>query len=149
METVEAHVPYLTDGVCEVCPALKLPAGAFDVRERPGRDSLYRPGHGYRRDVGTGVGVCVHPFRVGLAPGCYASAGEPLPDQRILMPSAAQLELPEDLVDLEAWFVAVLRFSDATTPAVGEAEAIASERFSDEDVVAALRRALSVELRRR
>jgi hypothetical protein len=149
METVEQDVAYLADGVCEVCPALKLPAGKFDVRPRPGRDSLYRPGYGYRRDIGSTVGVCVHPFRVGLPPGDYASAGTPLPDREALQPDAAQLELPEDAVDLEAWFVAVLRSSNAAARAVEQAEATASERFSDEQVIAALRRALSVELSRR
>jgi hypothetical protein len=134
--------------VCEVCPAQTLGFGAFDVVDRPGQ-GRYDPALGYRVDAGTGAAVCVHPYRVGLAPGRYASEGEPLvvPSQ-VPAPVAAHLELPQDPADLEAWLVARLRVAApaAMAPTLEEAETIAVERFGSEVVVAALRRVLSVEL---
>lgn len=90
--------------------------------------------------------MCVHPFRVGLAPGRYASHGEALPETaQTPAPAAEDLELPEDLVDLEAWLVAVLRVAAPSrlASALAEAEAAALERFAAQDVVAAMRRVLA------
>ncbi|MPZ28473.1 MAG: hypothetical protein GEV12_19200, partial [Micromonosporaceae bacterium] len=63
-------------------------------------------------------------------------------------PAAEDLELPEDLVDLEAWLVAVLRVAAPSrlASALAEAEAAALERFAPRDVVAAMRRVLAFEL---
>ena len=97
--------------------------------------------------------MCVHPYRVGMPPGRYASAGEPLPDLSAPAPAptAEALELPEQLTDLEGWLVATLRAADPDRifTAVARAEREAARRFTPGDVVAALRRVLSTELARR
>ncbi|MDP9792541.1 hypothetical protein J2S43_001053 [Catenuloplanes nepalensis] len=121
---------------------------------------LGRPGRefGYRREVGWRVGpdgtaVCVHPYRVGLPPGRYASAGEPVPESADegLLPSEEALRLPEALDDLEGWLVATLRVADDDEifSAVRRAEQAAAVRFAPDAVVTALRRVLSRELTRR
>lgn len=135
-----------------MCPAQVLGLGQFDVSDRPGPQSQYNPELGYRVDVSTLTPVCVHPFRVGLPVGRYASDNAPVPDfpQQAPTPSPVQLELPADAADLEAWFVATLRVvhPDAMASALWRAEAIASQRFPARDVVTAMRRVLSVELTR-
>lgn len=136
------------ESVCEVCPAQAMGLGAFDVVDRPGR-GRYDPALGYRIDTVTGAAVCVHPYRVGLAPGRYASGAEPVEVPAVApAPGAEHLELPEDPVDLEAWLVATLRVAapEAMVSALERAETIASRRFAPALVVAALRRVLSVEL---
>ncbi|WP_370881748.1 hypothetical protein [Catenuloplanes nepalensis] len=129
-----------------------LGPGEFDVLGRPGRE------FGYRREVGWRVGpdgtaVCVHPYRVGLPPGRYASAGEPVPESADegLLPSEEALRLPEALDDLEGWLVATLRVADDDEifSAVRRAEQAAAVRFAPDAVVTALRRVLSRELTRR
>lgn len=135
---------------CVVCPAQLLGPGGFDVVDRPGSQYRYDPDVGYRTRVDTGVAVCVHPFRVGLPPGAYASAAQPLPppDQPAPPPSTEQLRLPEDVADLEGWLIAVLRAADPQQmhSALAAAERTASKRFSTADVVAAMRRVLAYEL---
>ena len=96
--------------------------------------------------------MCVHPFRVGLPPGRYASAGEPLPDPSAPppVPTAEALELPEQLTDLEGWLVATLRTAepDRIFAAVARAErgrlAVRTRRRRR-----GVRRVLSTELARR
>ncbi|MGH8902607.1 MAG: hypothetical protein ACRDYA_13255 [Egibacteraceae bacterium] len=133
-----------------MCPAQALGPGAFDVVDRPSSDSRYDPAIGHRVNTTTGVAVCVHPFRVGLPPGRYASGGDPLPglDEPAPEPTAEALELPEDVTDLEAWLVATLRAAQPSVmaSALARAEAIANERFASKDVVAAMRRVLTCEL---
>jgi len=63
---------------CWICPALRLPAGQFDVYERPTRDCPFDPASGFR--YAGDIPVCVHPYKVGLPPGHYASAEAALPD---------------------------------------------------------------------
>ncbi|MEU7925143.1 hypothetical protein [Micromonospora sp. NPDC049107] len=89
---------------------------------------------------------------MGLPAGRYTSAGELVPDQAPRpAPTAAALELPDDLVDLEGWLVAVLREAPAEGifAAVARAERLAAERFGAKEAVTALRRVLSVELVKR
>jgi hypothetical protein len=140
------------DDTCVVCPAQLLGLGEFDVSDRPGPDSRYDPARGYRVNSQTLSAVCVHPYRVGLPVGRYASNGEPVPDFPAQPPAPApvHLELPDDVADLEAWFVATLRVvhPDAMASALWKAEATALQRFPGRDVVAAMRRVLSVELAR-
>ena len=99
--------------------------------------------------------MCVHPYRVGLPPGRYASAGTPVPPitaySTLPAPSAEALQLPEHVDDLEGWLVAVLRTADSDEifGAVARAERQAGERFAPGAVVSALRRVLSRELARR
>lgn len=159
--------PEWADSCCSVCPAQLLAAGAFDVVAGPGRQFLYRPDLEYRVDVETGVPTCVHPFRVGLPPAPYASAGAVLPGPEVerparpvkqsrsvrvalpvFVPTAEQLVLPEHVDDLEGWLIAMLRTAapDAMDSALAQAEHVASERFSGGEIVAALRRVLASEL---
>ncbi|ORT61933.1 hypothetical protein [Streptomyces sp. CB03238] len=64
---------------CWICPALRLPAGQFDVFERPTSETRFNPDDGFRY-LPCGTPACVHAERVGLPPGRYGSRGEPLPD---------------------------------------------------------------------
>lgn len=99
--------------------------------------------------------MCVHPFRVGMPPGAYASAGEPVPDlshlELVPPPPPEALELPESINDLSAWMVAHLRTPSGwgMSAKIAELERTASERFAPGEVVAVLRRVLSVEMARR
>ncbi|MEJ3750594.1 hypothetical protein WEI85_45970 [Actinomycetes bacterium KLBMP 9797] len=144
--------PEWCDTTCAVCPGQELGPGAFDVVARPGREFAYNPAVGWRV-APDGTAVCVHPYRVAMPPGRYASAGEPLPQPEAdaPLPTPEALELPEDLVDLEGWLVAVLRVASDSQmfAAVARAEREASQRFAPGEVVAALRRVLSMELARR
>ncbi|MFD7713588.1 hypothetical protein [Streptomyces sp. NPDC059786] len=65
---------------CWICPALRWPAGEFDVFERPSAESKFNPADGFRY-TSEGVPVCVHAERVGLPPGRYRTEGTPLPDE--------------------------------------------------------------------
>ncbi|MGW3890446.1 hypothetical protein ACWD69_17290 [Micromonospora chokoriensis] len=89
---------------------------------------------------------------MGLPAGRYASDGELVPDQAPRpAPTAAALELPADVVDLDGWLVAVLRQAptEGIFAAVARAERLAAERFGAKEAVTALRRVLSVELANR
>lgn len=139
------------DDTCVVCPAQALAPGEFDVVARPDAAYAYNPQIGWR--VGPdGTAVCVHPYRVGMPPGRYASAGDPLPafDEPAPAPVLAALELPAQLDDLEGWLVARLRVADSSSifNEVARAERDAAVRFAPGEVVAALRRVLSRELTR-
>ncbi|PPA60423.1 hypothetical protein [Micromonospora chalcea] len=141
-------LPHWCEQTCVVCPGQQLGPGQFDVVDRPGPEFAYRPDVGWRATA-DGVAVCVHPFRVGLPPGRYASVGAPVPVQAPRpTPTPQALELPADVVDLEGWLVAVLRDAPAEQifTAVARAERLAAERFGAKHTVAALRRVLSVEL---
>ena len=139
--------------LCSVCPAQVLGVGQFDVTDRPGPDSQYDPLAGYRVNRYTLAATCVHPFRVGLPAARYASDDTPLPVAAppTPAPEPVHLQLPTDVADLEGWFVATLRTCDMDTmaSALEHAEATASARFDPRQIVAALRRVLSVELARR
>lgn len=140
-----------SEDTCAVCPAQSLGPGRFDVLARPGHQVPYRPELGYRADD-RGTPCCVHPYRVGLPVGAYASAGVPVPDDTEMPePTAEALELPDLLEDLEGWLVARLRTAedDQIFRAVGWAEREALERFPSRDVVRAMRKVLSYELARR
>lgn len=137
------------DATCEVCPAQLLRFGQFDVSSRPGSDTQYDPGHGWRVNRTTGAPTCVHPYRVGLPAGLYASAGQPLPDPGPPPgPDPSALELPTDPTLLEGWFVALLREArpEDMHSTLFKAEAIASTSFDGKTVVAAMRRVMSHEL---
>ncbi|GAB3278359.1 hypothetical protein GCM10027589_04440 [Actinocorallia lasiicapitis] len=160
------------DDCCTVCPAQELGLGEFDVADRPLPSHRFDAETGRRVDAVTGVAVCVHPFRVGLPAGCYASAGEPLPVEAVVpaakprsvgvrvempavrrelfTPTAEHLVLPDQEDLLEGWLVAILRTAkpDELHSAVEVAEAAASGRFGSAPVVEALRRVLGRELSR-
>ena len=134
-----------------MCPAQLLGPGHFDVISRPGGQYPYRRELGYRADD-AGVAVCLHPYRVGMPPGRYASAGAVLPDLTgpPPAPDPEARVLPTLLVDLEGWMIATLRVAepDRIFHAVARAEREALQRFSATEVVATLRRVLSTELAR-
>ncbi|RZU49062.1 hypothetical protein EV385_0797 [Krasilnikovia cinnamomea] len=143
----------LIDATCVVCPAQSLPLGQFDVTDRPGPTSRYDPELGCRVDVHTRVPVCVHPYRVGLPPGAYRSGGLPVPTipEEPPAPTRDALELPDDVTNLEAWIIAVVRAAGPARihQALAAAETLAGDRFAERDVVIAMRRVLTVELARR
>lgn len=141
------------DETCGICPGQMLGPGEFDVVARPHTELAYRPDLGWRATP-AGVPVCVHPYRVGMPPGTYASTGQPIPalkDLQVDMVPPEALVLPEALDDLSGWMVAHLRTADADDMfrVVGRLEREAGERFAPGAVVQVLRRVLSVELARR
>jgi hypothetical protein len=140
------------DDTCAVCPAQVLALGNFDVTDRPGLGSRFDRDRDYRVDVRTGAPVCVHPYRVGIPPGAYCSAGEPVPTIATEPPAPTNdaLQMPVDVIDLEGWIVAVIRAAGPARihQAINAAEKLAGQRFREKDVVTAMRRVLTVELTR-
>lgn len=137
-----------------MCPArCGLGPGKFDVVDGPGPQHRLDRSIGWRVDVRTQAGVCVHPYRIGMAPGRYLSGDEPVPDgtQQRPAPSAAALTMPDDETDLEGWLVAVLRVApaDELFDAIAAAEQAAGQHFAPDTVTEALRRVLSYELAHR
>lgn len=152
MVGVGGPLPGWRERTCVVCPAQQLGPGRFDVVDRPGAGNAYDPRVGWRMST-EGTAVCVHPYRVGLPVGAYASAGETLPDLTgpAPAPTPTALVLPDEVVDLEGWLVATLRTAhpNGLAGAVARAEQVAAQRFAPSAVVDALRRVLTVELTRR
>lgn len=147
-------LPRWCDETCGICPGQMLGPGRFDVVARPARELAFNRELGWRATPG-GTPVCVHPFRVGMPPGAYASGDEPVPDLSHLdlvpPPPPEALVLPESLDDLSAWMVAHLRTPTrwGMSAVISELERTAAERFAPGEVVAVLRRVLSVEMARR
>ena len=92
------------------------------------------------------------PYRVGLPEGAYCSAGVPVPTalQEPPAPTRDALELPDDVTNLEAWIIAVIRAAGPAPlhQALAAAETLAGQRFTEADVVTAMRRVLTVKLAR-
>jgi hypothetical protein len=148
-------LPAWCEDTCVVCPARKLAPGEFDVIDAPARDYRLNRQVGYRTDE-AGHAVCVHPYRIGIAPGRYASGDVPLPDPSapVPEPTAVALELPDDVEDLDAldaWLIAVLRTAPDETlfEEIARAETAAGQRFAPGAVAEALRRVLGKELAHR
>lgn len=152
----DGRLPEWCADSCVVCPARNgLGLGQFDVVDASPRDYRLNRALGYRADA-AGNPVCVHPYRIGLQPGRYASGGLPLPDPAAPapQPSAVALELPEDVEDLDAldaWLIAVLRTAPDETlyEEIARAEEAAGQRFAPGAVADALRRVLGRELAHR
>ncbi|MEU7222300.1 hypothetical protein [Streptomyces chrestomyceticus] len=127
--------------VCGACPSLALPLGNFDVVPKPSKESAYERAHGYRvlRDGGTPV--CVHPDRVGLPAGAYASAGVPLPGAG---GPADPPPLPEAADGLDQWLLTYLGGVETIVfeAALQRAHETAATRFAPDEVLTALRRVL-------
>jgi hypothetical protein len=125
-------LPRWCEDTCVVCPAQALGPGEFDVVDRPGGEFPYNRKVGWRTDS-NGVAVCVHPYRVGLPAGRYASKGVPLPDLSgpTPHPSPLALEFPVAAENLEGWLVATLRVAapDALMVEVARAEHLAHRTF--------------------
>ena len=153
MTSPVAQTAQWKDDTCVVCPAQLLGPGMFDVADRPGSQSRYDRELGYRVDVASGVPVCVHPYRVGLPEGAYCSGGVPVPaiPEEPPAPTPHALDLPDDVTNLEAWIIAVVRAAGPARihQALDAAETLAGQRFAEADVVTAMRRVLTVELARR
>ncbi|WP_019870408.1 hypothetical protein [Salinispora oceanensis] len=137
---------------CGICPAQMLAPGRFDVVARPATELAFNRQLGWRATP-SGTPVCVHPYRVGMPPGAYASAGEPVPDLanlQVFEPPEEALVLPDSLDDLSAWMVAQLRTTDSDRifSTVAQLERAAGERFAPGEVVKILRRVLSAEMAR-
>jgi hypothetical protein len=134
--------PWDEDDLCAVCPGQVHDPGRFDIAERPDA-SRYDTVKGYRRDIATGVPVCMHPEKIGFPPGRYASAGERWPGD--LEPGPHPGELPDDPAALAEWMAALVRHAgpDGLASTLMEAEAAASAKFPAEVVVTALREALA------
>ncbi|GAA2586216.1 hypothetical protein GCM10010399_15300 [Dactylosporangium fulvum] len=64
---------------CRACPIRRFRVGAFDVEARPKSSTRFDREKGVRTIPESGVPVCVHPDRIGVPPGAYASASTPLP----------------------------------------------------------------------
>lgn len=141
METVRRLPAGREHLVCGACPSLVEPFGAFDVVEKPSRESAYARQHGYRVDRATQTPVCVHPDRVGLPAGRYASDDEPLPAD---VEPAEPPPLPEGPDGLDAWLTGYLNSGPPGTfdKALGKAQDAALAVFPAAAVVDALRRVL-------
>jgi hypothetical protein len=96
----------------------------------------------------TGLPECVHPARVHLPVGRYASNGEPPPAALRRQPQDAPPQPPEQVADLESWFTATLRQAppESRAATLADAETAANRRFPPDDVTRAMRRALALEL---
>jgi hypothetical protein len=68
-----------TSAHCRACPIWQFRVGSFDVEDRPKSSTRFDRETGVRTVPESGVPVCVHPERIGLPPGAYASGGAPLP----------------------------------------------------------------------
>jgi hypothetical protein len=73
-----------TSAFCQACPIRRFRVGAFDVADRPKSSTRFDRETGCRTIPESGIPVCVHPDRIGLPPGAYASAGTTLPYLRRL-----------------------------------------------------------------
>lgn len=96
-------------------PSAGVGLGAFDVAAGPGPEYAYDASAGWRLGPGRHP-VCVHLYRVGMPPGLYASADDPLPDLAAARPDPTEqaLKLPAAMDDLEGWLVATLRVAPLT-----------------------------------
>jgi hypothetical protein len=135
--------PWDEDALCAVCPGQVHDPGRFDVVDAPQPSCRYDLTTGYRRDAASGVPVCVHPYRIGVAPGRYASAGERWPAPASL--GAKPGPMPTDAGALGGWMTALVRHADPgqVDAVLGDAERQAARSFPAEVVVEALRAALS------
>ncbi|MGW9067830.1 hypothetical protein ACWGQT_00060 [Streptomyces yangpuensis] len=134
----EPQVSYASEtshAVCDVCPSLRLPGGAFDVLARPSRDAPFDPKTGWRFTAQK-VPVCVHPDRVGLPAAAYATDALPLP---------WQTPPPQDPEEINAWLRAALTSAPphAVPEVLDRASALLREHHPGVDVTAALRAVLA------
>ncbi|MCK9876619.1 hypothetical protein MXD59_12660 [Frankia sp. Ag45/Mut15] len=135
--------PWDEEALCAVCPAQVHDPGRFDIVDGPAEGGRYDASTGYRRDQASGVPVCIHPGKIGVPSGRYASAGEPWPVRAVLGPDPGPM--PHDPDRLAGWMTALVRHAGAgqAEAVLGEAERAAARRFPADVVVAALRAALA------
>ncbi|WP_261565301.1 hypothetical protein [Frankia gtarii] len=141
--TSDMDHPWDEDALCAVCPGQVHDPGRFDIVDGPGPASRYDTTAGYRRDLVSGVPVCIHPDKIGFPAGRYASAGQRWPAET--EPASPPGPMPDDPDELAGWMTALIRHADVDTVAVvlAEAERSAARRFPPELVVNALRAALA------
>ncbi|MCM3886134.1 hypothetical protein ND747_21155 [Frankia sp. R82] len=135
--------PWDEDDLCAVCPAQVHDPGRFDIVDGPTAGGRYDASTGYRRDLVSGVPVCIHPGKIGFRPGRYASAGERWPDLVELGPDPGPM--PQDPASLARWMTARVRHAgaDEAETVLADAEREAARSFPADIVVAALRAALA------
>ncbi|OHV27488.1 hypothetical protein BBK14_20455 [Parafrankia soli] len=135
--------PWDEDALCVVCPALVHDRGRFDIADGPGPDSRYDTSRGYRRDSDTGVPVCVHPHKIGVASGRYASAGQRWPEEADRGPAPGPM--PDQAEGLAEWMTALVRHTGPgqVDVVLAQAERAAAGRFPAAVIVDALRVALA------
>jgi hypothetical protein len=123
-----------------VCPARRLPPAGFDIAEGPGQ-VRWQLRDGFRC-LPDGTPVCVHPDRVGLPPGRYASAGDRWPEG---LSGGVVAGMPDEPSMLAAWIAEVIRHASPERVGVvlGEIEAAAAARFGGDVVLAAIRTAIA------
>ncbi|MEU3355783.1 hypothetical protein [Streptomyces sp. NPDC037389] len=131
---VEAFVTSDEHPACGICPSRRFPLGGFDVAERLSREFPFDPVDGHRYTA-AGVPVCVHPEKVGVPPGKYATDG---------VAWSPELQLPDNIADLDLYLHEVMH---SAAPGVLEQiiEQVTQQiprAFPDVDVVQVLRRAL-------
>ncbi|MEW2519624.1 hypothetical protein [Actinacidiphila alni] len=120
---------------CGVCPSRRLPAGEFDVHERPSKESPFNPVDGHRYTA-AGTPVCVHPEKVGLPAAPYKSENAPLTAE-VRLPAAESDVIPY-LHDL-LYGAAPILLDDL----IEQAKAEIAGKFPHLDVTVTLRRALN------
>ncbi len=135
--------PWDEDALCAVCPGQVHDPGRFDIADGPGPASRYDVTAGYRRDLSSGVPVCIHPDKIGFPAGRYASAGQRWPAEAEPEPHPGPM--PHDPDALAGWMTAMVRHAGAgrVDAVLAEAERAAARRFPADLVVDALRAAFS------
>lgn len=103
-----------------MCPSLRFRGGDFDVFERPTSECRFDPVDGFRYTADR-VPVCVHPYKVGLPPGRYASCREPLPPRQWPAPAGRPTAVEAEagvgqLGPVRAGAEAVARFPEVRWP---------------------------------
>ncbi|ONH55581.1 hypothetical protein CcI49_28400 [Frankia sp. CcI49] len=135
--------PWDEDDLCAVCPGQVHDPGRFDIADGLGPASRYDTSRGYRRDLKSGVPVCVHPEKIGFPAGRYASGGESWPADTSEGPAPGPL--PDRAEGLAAWMTALVRHTNPgqVDQVLATAEQAAAGRFPPAVVVDALRAALA------
>ncbi|WP_256789211.1 hypothetical protein [Frankia sp. AvcI1] len=141
--TSDMDHPWGEDELCAVCPGQVHDPGGFDIVDGPGPGSRYDTTAGYRRDLDSGMPVCIHPHKIGFPVGRYASAGQRWPAEA--EPAAHPGPMPDDPDALAGWMTALVRHTDvdAVAEVLADAERSAAQRFPSGLVVDALRVALA------
>lgn len=104
------------------------------MAERPSREFPFSPADGHRYTA-AGVPVCVHPEKVGMPPGSYATDGAPL---------VPELRLPNDITDLDHYLRGLMHSAapGVLEQLIDQAVQQIPQAFPEVDVVQVLRRAL-------
>lgn len=135
--------PWDEDALCAVCPGQLHDPGRFDVVDGPQPGCRYDSTAGYRRDTASGVPVCIHPDKIGVRPGRYASGGEGWPART--PPAVPAGPMPAEAGALAGWMTELVRHAGPgrVDAVLADAERQAARSFPADVVVGALRAALA------